>query len=120
MHDERESDAALRAASEAKWKANEAELARIRSAPGLDRVMLAKREEELLAEQDQIEWELGQPFNPEMLVADYRLVMGRLGDERTELGKADLQATAKRLRTLWKDWQGEDSLHEMAFGEPWE
>jgi hypothetical protein len=27
-------------------------------------------------------------------------------------------ATAIRLRLEWKDWQGEDSLHEMAFGEP--
>jgi hypothetical protein len=24
------------------------------------------------------------------------------------------------MRKAWADWQGEDSLYEMAFGEPWE
>lgn len=28
------------------------------------------------------------------------------------------KAEAKALRDVWADWQGEDSLHEMAFGEP--
>jgi hypothetical protein len=38
-----------REALEAKWRANEAELSRIVNAPPLDRAMLAKREDELLA-----------------------------------------------------------------------
>jgi hypothetical protein len=32
--------------------------------------------------------------------------------------KAEIQQAAKRLGETWKEWQGEDSLHEMAFGEP--
>jgi hypothetical protein len=32
--------------------------------------------------------------------------------------KAEVREAAKRLRDRWKDWQGEDSLHEMAFGAP--
>jgi hypothetical protein len=35
-----------------------------------------------------------------------------------ELGKAEWQGVAKRLREAWREWQGKDSLHEMAFGEP--
>ena len=82
--------------------------------------MLAKREEELLAEQYQIEWELKEPFDPVAIVAEYRVVMNRLDEEETESGEAELQATALRLRVLWQEWQGEDCLHQMAFGEPWE
>lgn len=47
---------------EIRWKANEAELNRINAMPGLDREMHAKREEELLAEQDRIEYEAGLNF----------------------------------------------------------
>ena len=45
---------------EARWQKNEQELHRIANAPELDRIMLANREEELLAEQDHIEFELGR------------------------------------------------------------
>lgn len=27
-------------------------------------------------------------------------------------------ARCQSLRKIWADWQGEDSLHEMAYGEP--
>jgi len=29
-----------------------------------------------------------------------------------------VQQAVKGLRDRWREWQGEDSLHEMAFGEP--
>jgi hypothetical protein len=41
------------------------------------------------------------------LVRDYRLAHSK-GD----------MVRVKQLRKEWADWQGEDSLHEMAFGEP--
>ena len=41
-----------------------------------------------------------------------------LDAECTDLGMADFRAVAQRLRSLWAEWQGEYSLHEMAFGEP--
>jgi hypothetical protein len=111
-----------RDALEAKWRANDAELNRIANAPPLDRIMLAKREDQLLDEQDHIEFELGRdtatPFDPARIVEEYRSVMTKLDAERTDLGKAEFRAIAQRLRNLWAEWQGEDSLHEMAFGEP--
>ena len=59
-----------------------------------------------------------QPFDAERAVAIYRDVIAKRDQETTELGKAEFQTIAKRLRASWKTWQGEDSLHEMAFGEP--
>ena len=111
-----------RNALQAKWRANDAELSRIAKAPTLDRIMLTKREEQLLDEQDEIEFELGRetvtPFEPASIVEQYRSVIAQLEAERTDLGKAEFQAIAERLRQIWTEWQGEDSLHEMAFSEP--
>jgi hypothetical protein len=111
-------------ALEAMWRANDAELSRIASAPPLDRIMLENREEQLLDEQDYIEFELRRhrptPFEPTTIVDQYRSVIAQLEVERTELGKAEFGAVAQHLRQLWTEWQGEDSLHEMAFGEPLE
>lgn len=58
-----------------------------------------------------------QPFNPNRAVADYRALIRRRDAATTKAAKAKLTATAKRLRATWKKWQGEDSLHEMAFEE---
>jgi hypothetical protein len=111
-----------RDALQAKWRANDAELNRIVNAPPLDRIMLEKREEQLLDEQDHSEFELGRdtltPFDPARIVDQYRTVIDQLDAERTDLGKAEFQAIAQRLRSLWAEWRGEDTLHEMAFGEP--
>jgi hypothetical protein len=111
-----------RHALEALWRANDAELSRIASAPPLDRIMLENREKQLQGEQDRIEFELGRqtpkPFEPARIVEDYRSVMVKLEAERTDLGRAEVGAVALRLRSIWTEWQGEDSLHEMAFGEP--
>jgi len=32
--------------------------------------------------------------------------------------KAEIKQASKNLRDCWREWQGEDSLNEMAFGEP--
>ena len=59
-----------------------------------------------------------QPFDAERAVATYRDVIAQRDAEATEPGKAEFQEIAMRFRLAWKTWQGEDSLHEMAFGEP--
>ena len=59
-----------------------------------------------------------QPFDAVRAAATYRDVIAKRDAETTEPGKAEFQTIAKRLRASWKTWQGEDSLHEMAFGEP--
>ena len=48
-----------REAQQAKWRANEAELIRLAAMSPLDREFHAKREDELLDEQDAIEFRLG-------------------------------------------------------------
>jgi len=48
-----------REALEQKWKANESELERIAAMTPLDRQVFGNREDELLSEQDAIEFELG-------------------------------------------------------------
>jgi hypothetical protein len=57
-------------------------------------------------------------FDAEKAVADFRRVIERLDGETTAAGKTKLDARAKRMHLAWKKWQGEDSLYEMAFGEP--
>ena len=56
--------------------------------------------------------------NPEATVIDYRAVIARLEAATDEPGKAEWQGIADRMRQAWAEWQGEDSLDEMAFGEP--
>ncbi len=53
-------------------------------------------------------------FDPQKAVQTYREAHAKA--ERT--CDATDQAELARLRQEWADWQGEDSLHEMAFGEP--
>ena len=59
-------------------------------------------------------------FEPEQVVQRYRDLIGQL--ETTTLSesqRAQIQQAAQLLRESWKEWQGEDSLIEMAYGEPW-
>ena len=58
------------------------------------------------------------PFDPELAVADYRRVIASLNAATSEVDRYEHRTIAARLRVEWKTWQGEDSLHEMAFGEP--
>lgn len=57
-------------------------------------------------------------YNPRRTVEAYRKLIARLDAAKTAKEKSKLRADASDLRTEWKRWQGEDSLHEMAFGEP--
>lgn len=53
------------------------------------------------------------------IVEEYRRINARLDDPDTpESHRDDLYAMARHLRARWAEWQGEDSLHEMASGEP--
>jgi hypothetical protein len=57
-------------------------------------------------------------FDAQGAVDDYRSIMDQL-DAATSLEANDkYRGMAQRARHTWKAWQGEDSLHEMAFGEP--
>ena len=59
-------------------------------------------------------------FDAEKAVWAYRRIRRKLERPSTPANTRKLQAEAKQMETAWKDWQGEDSLYEMAFGEPWE
>jgi hypothetical protein len=56
--------------------------------------------------------------NPASIIERYRDVIALLDAVPDERCKAEWQGVARRLRDRWKEWRGEDSLHEMAFGEP--
>ena len=57
-------------------------------------------------------------FDAEGAVNSYREVIAWRDKQQTDLGRADCQEIADRMRKAWKERQGEDSLHEMAFGKP--
>jgi hypothetical protein len=57
-------------------------------------------------------------FEPSAAVESYFLVITERDASTTEPGKGEFDCIAQRLRARWKEWQGENSLHEMAFGEP--
>jgi hypothetical protein len=60
-----------------------------------------------------------QTFDPVAAVEEYRRVIERRDSPETpESGRDEFELMAKRLRACWTEWQGEDSLHEMAFGAP--
>ena len=56
--------------------------------------------------------------NAAAIIERYRDVTALRETATDALGKAEWDGVAKRLREAWRAWQGEDSLHEMAFGEP--
>jgi hypothetical protein len=57
-------------------------------------------------------------MEPEQIVESYRSLISEIENAKHDSQRAYLREAAKRLRERWKEWQGEDSLHEMAFGEP--
>jgi hypothetical protein len=55
-------------------------------------------------------------FEPEEFVIAYRVLIGMR--DAAELGaRGYLVVTINLMRQQWKNWRGEDSLHEMAFGQ---
>jgi hypothetical protein len=51
-------------------------------------------------------------------ITRYRNLIAQIETTVDESRREELQEMAARLRDEWKAWQGEDSLHEMAFGKP--
>ena len=57
-------------------------------------------------------------FDAEEAVAEYREVIARRDAQTTPEGRAQYEGVIYRMRRVWEVSQGEDSLHETAFGEP--
>jgi hypothetical protein len=57
-------------------------------------------------------------FDPEKTVKAYREAVTQLEAQTNETAKGILRVITRRQREEWATWQGEDSLHETAFGEP--
>ena len=55
-------------------------------------------------------------LDQEHAIAAYRRVMAQHDAQTTAGGKLQYSGMAQSMRDLWKWWQGEDSLHEKAFG----
>jgi hypothetical protein len=55
--------------------------------------------------------------NPEARPINYSQIVAERNNEPSALGKADCDGIARRMRAGWREWQGEDSLHETAFCE---
>jgi hypothetical protein len=55
--------------------------------------------------------------DPELLVERYRNLTAQLEVATHESMRAEIQDALQRLRERWHEWAGDDSLHEMAFGE---
>jgi hypothetical protein len=58
-----------------------------------------------------------EAFDVEGAVRDYRLIIDHLNATTIPKAKDKYRGMAQRARQKWKQWQGEDSLHEMTFGE---
>ncbi len=54
----------------------------------------------------------------EAFVANYRYTVAELEKQTTKAGRQEWRRRVDELRHAWRVWQGEDNLHEMAFGEP--
>jgi hypothetical protein len=57
-------------------------------------------------------------MEPEPFVERYRGLVAQLEVARDDAHKLEIREAARRLRDRWREWQGEESLHEMSFGEP--
>jgi hypothetical protein len=55
--------------------------------------------------------------DPDAAVKKYRKLCA-LRESATGAEHARLDGEIQQLRDAWKQWQGEDCLHETAFGEP--
>ena len=63
---------------------------------------------------------VGEDFDALAFVTEYRRIVAARDAAISGLDRRELDAVAARMRQRWAAWQGEDSLYEMAFGEPWE
>ena len=60
----------------------------------------------------------GEDFDPKFVIATYRDVVLERDQSAASKDRRQLDRRAVRVRKFWAQWQGEDSLHEMALGEP--
>jgi hypothetical protein len=58
-----------------------------------------------------------EKFNPQQAVDAYRSIIARRDAETTVEGRAEYARILANLRNQWQRWQGEYTLHEMAFGQ---
>ena len=64
------------------------------------------------------EGKMPREMEPEQFVERYRDLIGQLETTLSDAHRVEIQQAARQLRERWREWQGEDSLHDMAFGEP--
>jgi hypothetical protein len=57
-------------------------------------------------------------FDAARAVAEYRGIIDKRDAATDAIAKDEYDRMASIARTRWAEWQGEDSIHEMAFGEP--
>jgi hypothetical protein len=57
-------------------------------------------------------------FDAQGAVDDYRSIMDQLDAATSSEANDKYRGMAQHARQKWKAWQGEDNLHERAFGEP--
>jgi hypothetical protein len=58
------------------------------------------------------------PFDAVTAVERYRRIIERRDAAATCVDRDNLDSMATHLRAEWQQWQGEDSLHQAAFGKP--
>jgi hypothetical protein len=58
------------------------------------------------------------PVVQSRVIITYLQVLAARDAARTEKGRESFDLIALRLREAWKEWHGEDSLHDLACGEP--
>jgi hypothetical protein len=56
-------------------------------------------------------------FDPTYAVDAYRRIIARRDRATTVEERGESDRIAVRLRPQWRSWEGDDSLHEHAFGE---
>lgn len=89
--------------------------------PGIDPEKEVEKHLKALVEQKRAKRRAeSENFNADKAVWEYRHVRAELDAANTKDEKAYLTSKAKRMEKAWANRQGEDSLYETAFGEPWD
>jgi hypothetical protein len=82
--------------------------------PSLEPQLLSRMEQEM----DPATADRSRFLDAEATVVTYRHAIAKRDAAASESARAEFDRTVKQLRKQWCEWQGEDSLHEIAFGEP--
>jgi len=69
------------------------------------------------AEDDDLDPEVLRYFDPEQFVNCYRQVIAQR-DAAAPAARVQFDATIRLMKQRWEEYDGDDQLHEMAFGEP--